>query len=557
MFSDRSVNSTTKIIHFIFIAAQESITKELDELLTDLLGKKKTTEEVCASGVLDAIKEHARNKATMLAESSRTAALWIQYMNMIDILRSFIRAERTSNWELHLRTLTEMLPYLAAAGHNLYVKCARLYLQEMASLPNDHPDVHEKFMSGYHSVRRSDRFWGGLSTDLIIEQVLMRSVKTSGGLTRGKGINEHQRLVWLLSMPICAETNRVMQSLSGVDFNSGEQNKDICKARMQRDLKDTVTVLTSLAERSTFAEDPSLRNIMTGVNADSNVNVDAAAEVGTKVLESMTGKSVCSYSFSCCAQAITMASKSSLTIGNESVQVDPQLLFQRLILACNSAEELTSVFQYELASYPTALFESPLMMNPAQKPGLADAIWSTLSPGAKTGPTTQVHYVLDDSSTQDEILLAGENSLVCLYGGRPGQKLDILRYQKYCEKVASRSTRIQPQSLPPTSCAAGFHSLRVQLQVQQWKEHDAGMALGDWGWNVDDQQVTPVMTSKPPAPVALLQIVRCNCQTDCSSRRCTCRRHGLECSPACGQCKGTGCTNSGTLSEEDADDAIE
>ena len=35
------------------------------------------------------------------------------------------------------------------------------------------------------------------------------------------------------------------------------------------------------------------------------------------------------------------------------------------------------------------------MMNPAQKPGLADAIWSTVSPDAKTGPTTQVHYVLD------------------------------------------------------------------------------------------------------------------------------------------------------------------
>lgn len=66
-----------------------------------------------------------------------------------------------------------------------------------------------------------------------------------------------------------------------------------------------------------------------------------------------------------------------------------------------------------------------------------------------------------------------------------------------------------------------------------------------------------VMTSKPPAPAALLQIVRCNCQTDCSSRRFKCRSNGLECSPSCGQCKGTGCTNSGTLSEEDADDAIE
>ena len=53
---------------FIFIAVQESITKELDELLTDLLGKKKTTEKVCAPGVLDTMKERARNKATMLAE---------------------------------------------------------------------------------------------------------------------------------------------------------------------------------------------------------------------------------------------------------------------------------------------------------------------------------------------------------------------------------------------------------------------------------------------------------------------------------------------------------
>ena len=315
-------------------------------------------------------------------------------MNMTDILRSFIRAEWTSNWELHLRTLTEMLAYLATAGHNLYVKCARLYLQEMASLPNDHPDVHEKFMSGYHSVRRSDRFWGGLSTDLIIEQVLIRSVKTSGGLTRAKGINKQQ--VWLLSLPICTETNRVMQSLSGVD---------ICKAGMQCDLKDTVTVLISLAERSPIAEDPSLRNIMTGVNADSNVNVDAAAEVGTKILESMTGKSVCSYSFSRCAQAITMASKSSLTIGDESLQVDPQLLFQRLILTCNSAEE-----------------------NPAQKPGLADAIWSTVSPDAKTGPTTQVHYGLDGGAllhrvpwprgngTYRDVLAAYTSCVSCKYG---------------------------------------------------------------------------------------------------------------------------------------------
>ena len=45
----------------------------------------------------------------------------------------------------------------------------------------------------------------------------MRSVKTTGGLTRGRGFSETQRLVWLLSTPVTAEINNAMQGLTGVD----------------------------------------------------------------------------------------------------------------------------------------------------------------------------------------------------------------------------------------------------------------------------------------------------------------------------------------------------
>ena len=31
--------------------------------------------------------------------------------------------------------------------------------------------------------------------------------------------------------------------------------------------------------------------------------------------------------------------------------------------------------------------------------------------------------------------------------------------------------------------------------------------------------------------------------TDCSTLRCTCKKHNIECSPACGNCRGSGCTN--------------
>ena len=112
----------------------------------------------------------------------------------------------------------------------------------------DHPVVHDLFQAGYHVVRRSDRYWGGLFTDLVIEQVLMRSVKSQGGLTRGRGINEIQRLLWLLSMPACAQVNVAIQTLTGVRYESSKQHKELGKARQTRDMRDTFKLLAMLKQ---------------------------------------------------------------------------------------------------------------------------------------------------------------------------------------------------------------------------------------------------------------------------------------------------------------------
>ena len=39
---------------------------------------------------------------------------------------------------------------------------------------------------GYFPIKRSDHFWVGLCPDLVIEQVMIRSIKGQGGLTRGE-----------------------------------------------------------------------------------------------------------------------------------------------------------------------------------------------------------------------------------------------------------------------------------------------------------------------------------------------------------------------------------
>ena len=148
------------------------------------------------------------------------------------------------------------------------------------------------------------------------------------------------------------------------------------------------------------------------------------------------------------------------------------------------------------------------------------------------------------SASPQEVIAAGEQVLVSMYNGKPGELLDSLRYKRFCEKVATNTSHVQPQSLPPTSAAAKYHSLRVYFQIKQWKDSENDLLPIEWGWRESEGGLLPVHTDLAPAPDELLRVIRCNCQADCSSLRCTCRKHNVECSPACGNCKGSACTNS-------------
>ena len=156
--------------------------------------------------------EQLHNKLSSYKDSLAgfsTAMIWIQCLDMISIVRNFVKAERTGNWPMHLFSQAEMLSYFASSGHNNYTKGSYLYIQSMSNLEKKHPEVYQKFVTGHHVVR-SDLYWAGLSTDLIIEQTLMRSMKSIGGLTHGRGLTEEQQAVWLLSMPACSAINEAM-----------------------------------------------------------------------------------------------------------------------------------------------------------------------------------------------------------------------------------------------------------------------------------------------------------------------------------------------------------
>ncbi len=63
-----------------------------------------------------------------------------------------------------------------------------------------------------------------------------------------------------------------MQELSRVIQKTGEQNKDMSKARQRCDLKDTKAVVEFLEARNLFEYFGFLRNIASGVHAHESVS---------------------------------------------------------------------------------------------------------------------------------------------------------------------------------------------------------------------------------------------------------------------------------------------
>ena len=159
------------------------------------------------------------------------------------------------------------------------------------------------------------------------------------------------------------------------------------------------------------------------------------------------------------------------------------------------------------------------------------------------------HLFCGDAETSKEaIVKAGEDVLVYLYNGSEQDDLNSLRYKRFCEKVKSGSKAVEAKCLPPMSAAARYHSLRVFLQRKEPEE---------WGWKESDGQLLPVTTDLPPAPSKLIELFRCDCKSGCKTMRCTCRKNGLECTSACGICKGFDCTNLPVIdTDTDADRSV-
>lgn len=98
----------------------------------------------------------------------------------------------------------------------------------------------------------------------------------------------------------------------------------------------------------------------------------------------------------------TLGSASAVTNTEKKIDIDPALLFQRMMTVATVGQmNLADVLNYELCAYPPALFESRTLLRKSDKPQLAHAIVKKCGDLCKSDVSeTQlnVQYVLDGGS---------------------------------------------------------------------------------------------------------------------------------------------------------------
>ena len=107
-----------------------------------------------------------------------------------------------------------------------------------------------------------------------------------------------------------------------------------------------------------------------------------------------------------------------------------------------------------------------------------------------------------------------------------------LRWHLFCKQLA------ESNKLPPTLGALKEHIKHVWLQSRVWYQATVMQQQPfdpiKFGYYKDTgDQMLPVTTKVLPAPQAIIELVRCQCKTNCSTQRCFCRRNNLPCTELC------------------------
>lgn len=192
--------------------------------------------------------------------------------------------------------------------------------------------------------------------------------------------------------------------------------------------------------------------------------------------------------------------------------------------------------------------------------GIGKTTWFQLYLKADTEIIANLLKLSEITEVTEEIIATLARFVCSAYCPRAIQITSIpdLRWHLFCKHLA------ESDKLPPTLGALEQHIKRVCVQSRVWSQADVPQQqpcdpLENGYYQDEHGQLLPVTTNILPAPKAIIEMVRCQCKTNCSSQRCSCRSKSLSCTDLClcgTECENDSDSNMAYDSQDESDDEI-
>ena len=267
-------------------------------------------------------------------ESSLTAKLWLQYLELVTQLKLYIASIRLGDIDTHQYCLVKIIPLFHAVGHLAYAKCTRLYLQQLSNCKSwmSNVDYVRFFDEGEAVIRRVEAEWRENETDKVIEQDLMRLIKSKGGLTRGRGISDSTMHRFTNALPMTVPMCNTLEKYCNVHNHSSEQHKDLRHVSKVSQYQHIKCFVEWIDLHSPFPqESQALSNISNGTVAVKNVNCHKAIEIGMELAATLANIPFSDAKLRRKDKVITMsAATNAMKFKGQVVEINPNILFHLL-----------------------------------------------------------------------------------------------------------------------------------------------------------------------------------------------------------------------------------
>ena len=152
-------------------------------------------------------------------------------MELVTVIKLFIASIRLGDMDTYQYTLVKIIPVFHAAGHLAYAKCTRMYIQLLSNYKSwmNNQEYEKFFDEGKVVIRRIEEEWKGNEADKVIEQDLMRLIKSKGGLTRGRGISNSTMQKFTNALPMTIQMCSSLEEYCSIHSNTSEQHKTSVK----------------------------------------------------------------------------------------------------------------------------------------------------------------------------------------------------------------------------------------------------------------------------------------------------------------------------------------